>query len=420
MCVICGKIQPDFHPIETETMRFSRKILYTLFAAALASVIVYAFLPKPIPVDLAQVVRGPMQVTVEDDGKTRIKERYTVSAPIPGRLLRIALDPGDKVEAGKTLIAVIEPTAPDLLDVRTTAEAEARVRAAEAAKEKAQHALKRAQAEQERALVHLKRLKQALERRAVSLQDVDDAEARERMASEEVRAEQSGIQVAEFELEQARAALLLLKSYARQGPSRTRFEVYSPISGTVFRVFQESEAVVPSNERLVELGDPGDLEVELDLLSTDAVKVKPGAKAYLDRWGGNGSLLGHVRLVEPSGFTKISALGVEEQRVNAIIDFTKPGEKWSRLGDAFRVDVRIVVAEAENVLKVPAGALFRQAGAWSVFVVQNGRAHLRPVEIGMHNDLEAEVLDGLDENAIVIAYPSDKIRDNVAVIPRKQ
>jgi HlyD family secretion protein len=168
----------------------------------------------------------------------------------------------------------------------------------------------------------------------------------------------------------------------------------------------------------VELGNPKDLEIEVDILSTDAVKVSPGAKVYLDRWGGDHSLLGRVRLVEPSGFTKISALGVEEQRVNVIIDFVDPVEKWSTLGDGFRVDVRIVVAEAENVLKVPTGALFRQAGEWSVFLYQNGKALLRSVEIGKRNDLEAEVLEGLDENTTVIAYPNDKIRDNVSVSPR--
>jgi HlyD family secretion protein len=399
-------------------MRLSKKLVLIGFAVAVAAAIVYAALPKPIPVDVARTVRGPIQVTVEEDGKTRVKERYTVSAPLAGRLLRIGLDPGDRVEAGKTLIGAIEPAAPDLLDVRTTMQAEARVSAARAAIQRASHALNRAQADHQNAVAHLARLRQALEGRAVSQQDVNDAQARERMAFEAVQSERYAVQVAEFELDQARAALLLLQSWSPEGTGKTRFEVFSPISGFVLRVLQESESMVLPGERLVELGNPADIEVEVDVLSSDAVKIRPGAKVFLERWGGDTPLLARVRLIEPSGFLKISALGVEEQRVNVIIDLVDPEEKWRNLGDGFRVDARIVTAEAEDVLKVPTGALFRQDGEWSVFVYQEGKAQLRPVKIGKRNDLEAEILEGLDENTTVITYPGDKIRDNAPISPR--
>lgn len=399
-------------------MRLPRKLVYLVSAAAVTAVVVYAALPKPVAVDIAPVVRGPIQVTVEDDGKTRIKERYTVSAPLAGRLLRIGLDPGDPVEAGKTLIAAIEPGAPDLLDVRAVEQAEARVNGAKAAIQRASHALNRALADHRNAEAHLARLRQAFEHRAVPQQEVDDAQARERMAFEAVQSERFAVQVAEYELELARAALLHLQSWTPGGTGKRRFEAFSPVTGFVFRVFQESEAMVLAGEQLIELGNPADLEVEVDLLSSDAVKVRPGAKVYLERWGGDAPLMGRVRLIEPSGFLKISALGVEEQRVNVIIDIVDPEEKWSRLGDNYRVDARIVVAEAQDVLKVPTGSLFRRNGEWSVFVIHEGRARLRPVKIGLRNDLEAEVLDGLDENTTVITYPGDKVDDNTPVRSR--
>jgi HlyD family secretion protein len=397
-----------------------KKLTFTLLALALTGMIVYAFLPKPVPVDLATVVRGPLRVTVDDDGKTRIKERYVVSAPLDGRLLRISLEEGDKVEAGKTVVAVIEPRAPELLDVRTTAQTEAQVKAAQAARERAVHNLERARVEHEYAGIQLERMKRLLDRNAVSQQSVDDAEEKERSTREALKSAQFGVQVAEFELEQAKAALLRVRSSLSGAEDSARFTVLSPIDGVVLRVLQESEANVTAGTQLIELGNPADLEVEVDLLSSDAVRAKPGAKAFFEHWGGSEPLEGRVRVIEPAGFTKISALGVEEQRVNVILDLIDPVEKWSRLGDAYRVDVRIIVSEAENVLKVPAGALFRQSDRWSVYVVENGKAVLRPVKIGLQNDLEVEILEGLKENDTVIVYPSDRIKDGVAVVRREE
>jgi HlyD family secretion protein len=398
----------------------AKKLTLTLIALVLTGMIVYAFLPKPVPVDLATVMRGPLRVTVDDDGKTRIKERYIVSAPLDGRLLRISLEEGDKVEAGKTVLAVIEPRAPELLDVRTTAQTEAQVKAAQAARERAVHNLEQSRVEHEYAGIQLERMKRLLERNAVSQQSVDDAEEKERSTREALKSAQFGVQVAEFELEQAKAALLRVRSSLSGAESSARFTVLSPIDGVVLRVLQESEANITAGTQLIELGNPADLEVEVDLLSSDAVRAKPGAKAFFEHWGGGEPLEGSVRVIEPAGFTKISALGVEEQRVNVILDLTDPIEKWSRLGDAYRVDVRIIVSEAENVLKVPAGVLFRQADNWSVYVVENGKAVLRFVKIGLQNDLEVEVLEGLKENDTVIVYPSDRIKNGVVVVRREE
>ncbi len=401
-------------------MQRSTKFFLAFLIAAIVGIIAYAALPKPVPVDLVPVVRGAMEVTVDEDGKTRVRDRYTVSSPLGGRLFRIELDPGDRVEAGKTLVAVLEPAVPDFLDVRTEMQLEAHVKAALASRDRAIQTLEKARVDHRYAVTSLGRLQQAHGKRAVSRQDLEDAEARERMAFKEVEAARQGVQVAEFELEQARASLHFRKTTSPEGEGRARFEVFSPISGSVLRILQESEAVVAAGAPLLELGDLSDMEVEVEVLSSDAVRIRPGARVMLERWGGGDPLQGRVRRIDPSGFTKISALGVEEQRVFVVVDFVDPPDRWQLLGDAFRVDARIVVAEAGDVLKIPTGALFRQAGEWSVYAVERNKAVLRRVRIGLRNDLEAEVIEGLEENDQVISYPSDRIKDNVSVTPRSR
>jgi HlyD family secretion protein len=239
------------------------------------------------------------------------------------------------------------------------------------------------------------------------------------MAREEERSAQFAVQVAEYEVEQARAALLQVQPPPPGSSARvTRFEVRSPIDGRVLHVFQESEAVVPAGTRLLELGEPADLEVEIDVLSRDAVRIAPSAKVLLEHWGGDAPLVARVRLIEPAAFLKVSALGIEEQRVYVIADLVDPPAKRARLGDAYRVEARIVLWESDDVLKVPAGALFRRGDGWAVFAVVDGRAELRPVQVGHNNGLEAEVLGGLAEGAAVVLHPSDRIQDGVAVAPR--
>ena len=389
-----------------------------IFGLLAAGLLAYSFWPRPIEVDVAQASRGSLRVTVDEDGKTRIKERYVVSAPLAGRLQRISLRAGDAVTAGKTLLAVIEPGDPSLLDERSRAEAEARVKAAEATRKQAVPKLERARVAHELSVRELRRVRQMAIGRETTYQELESAEHKERMAQEDMKAAQFAQQIADFELDLARAALTRTRPPSPGDADSWRFEVRAPVSGRVLRVFQESSAIVSPGKQLLEVGDPDDLEIEVDVLSSDAVKIAPGARVILEHWGGDKPLLGQVRLVEPSGFMKRSALGVEEQRVNVIIDFVDPPEKRRRLGDAYRVEARIVIWSADNVLKVPSGSLFRRGDDWSVFAIENGRAQLRRVGVGRSNALETEITSGLEEGAAVILHPGDKIQPGSPVLPR--
>jgi HlyD family secretion protein len=383
-------------------MRFSKRMLGLAAAGlVLAGALVYLFLPAPVDVDVAPVVRGPLLVTVDREGKTRVRERYVVSAPLAGRLRRIELHAGDTVKEGETVLAVIEPGDPSLLDARARAEAEAKESAANEARSLAEVNLSQARSE-------LVRAKKLMAGRGISPEDYDRAEHKERAA-------RFALKIAEFELAQARAALLHIRPRSPGEADAGWLAIRSPITGCVLEVFQENARVVTAGMDLLRIGDTGDLECVIDVLSTDAVKVLPGARAFLEHWGGGGSLLGHVRRVEPGGFTKVSALGVEEQRVNVLIDFAEPREKWESLGDAYRVEARIVIWEGADVLKVPAGALFRRGEGWAVFRVVKGKARLAPVRIGHGNGVETEVLEGLDEHDRVVVHPSDRVRDGAAV-----
>lgn len=398
-------------------MKYVRRLLMGLVGLAIVGGIVYAFLPQPVPVDVAVVGRGPLMVTVNEDGKTRIRERYVVSTPLAGQLQRIELKAGDEVTAGRTVLATILPEDPRLLDPRERAQAEARVSAAEAAVSRAQTDITAAEVAEEIAESQYERIRRLRERNATTEQQFEEAMLQMRARQEERRAAEFSLQIAKFELEQARAALQRFDSSApNQPPGETwHFEIRSPISGRVLRVLQESAAVLPAGTELLELGDPRNLELEVDVLSTDAVKIEPGDKMLLEHWGGDEPLTGVVRLVEPAAFTKISALGVEEQRVFVIGDLTGSEAQRSRLGDAFRFEARIVVWEDDDVLLVPTAALFRQANDWAVFVVEQNRARLRTVRLGQRNSDAAQLLEGLAEGERVIVYPGDRVQDGVAV-----
>ncbi|MEQ1801964.1 MAG: efflux RND transporter periplasmic adaptor subunit [Gammaproteobacteria bacterium] len=351
----------------------------------------WLFRPQPIPVDLAEIATGPIQVTVSDEGETRVKDVFVVSAPLSGLMRRIELKAGDTVAAQKTVVARIAPSDPNFLDVRSEREARAAVR--------------RAEAERDFAQAELKRYRQLAGQGVVSANDRDAAERRAQTAAaalEEARARLTGPSVAR----------------RRAGPDCDCVDVYSPVSGSVLRVMQESEAVVASGAPLIEIGNPGDMEIVVDLLSTDAVRVEAGQRVLIEAWGGGPPLNGTVRRVEPFGFTKVSALGIEEQRVNVIIDFTDPADLWARLGHGYRVEPRIVLAEAPSVLKVPQAALFREQGQWAVFVDDGGRALLRNVELGLENGLEAQVLKGLTAGENVVLQPGGRITAGVALKPR--
>ena len=389
--------------------------------AGIVGVTVYSLVPRPVEVEVARVSRGPLRVTVDEDGQTRIKERYIVSAPLAGRLGRIGLHPGDAVEAGKTVLATVQAADPTLLDARAVAESEARVKATSAAVDRASAELEKAQAEHRYAAGELGRVSRLYETRAATRNELDAAELKERATAENLRAARFAVQVARYELEQARAALLHGQPEANSAAGTAHpapFSVPAPITGRVLRVMQESSAVVTPGTPLLEVGDPADLEVEVDVLSRDAVRIRPGAKVFLEEWGGGQSLAGRVRVVEPAAFTKVSALGVEEQRVWVIADFADPPAQRPSLGDRYRVDARVVVWEGQSVLKVPVGALFRRGDAWAVFCVVKGRAALRSVTVGQRNDSEAEVVEGLREGDAVVLYPSDRVADGVAVAGR--
>ena len=391
------------------------KIPLLIAGLVLLGLLVYAFLPEPVEVDAGSVKRGPLRITVDEDGMTRVKERYVISTPVAGRVLRVELEPGDKVKGGHTVVAVVEPGDSQLLDPRARAQAEAAVKTAAAALDRARANFERAREAHEFARVEYERAQRLIAEQLISQQAFDNAAFQSKAAGEERRAAEFEVTIAEFELEQARAVLLHASSGADPSADETRFEIRSPIDGRVFKRFQESAAVVEAGTPLLELGDPLNLEIIIDVLSTDAVRIAPGTRVLIEHWGGDAPLEARVRLVEPAAFTKISVLGVEEQRVWVVADFVAPPEDRLSLGDAYRVEARIVVWESDDVLKVPASALFRGGENWMVFVIQDGRATERRVGIGHNNGLEAEVLDGLNEGDRVVLYPSDQVEDGVAV-----
>ncbi|HUY91971.1 MAG TPA: HlyD family efflux transporter periplasmic adaptor subunit [Pirellulales bacterium] len=393
--------------------RLLRMLSYAALALAAAALLGYAFLPQPAEVEIARAERGPLEVTVNEDGKTRIKERYMVVAPLGGELLRVHLHAGDAVRAGETILAVIQPSDPTLLDARELAEAEARVKAAEARTQHAQALSDRATAAYNEANTRYARIEKLLPSGAASRDQYDVALNALRTATEDVRAGKFAVKIAEYELQLARAALT--RTQAGAPMSGNRLEIHSPIDGEVLR---ESEGMVAAGTQLVQLGDRRDLELEIDVLSADAVRIPPGAQVHLEHWGSAKPLEARVRLVEPQAFLKVSALGVEEQRVNVIADFVDPPEARSRLGDAYRVEAKIVVWKGADVIKVNAGALFRYAGGWAVYRILDGRAVLTKVEVGRTNGLETKIVGGLKAGDDVIAYPSDRIRDGVRVQAR--
>lgn len=394
-----------------------RRTIYLLLLAVVGVALYFAIRPQPIAVDLDTVSRGRLTVTVQEDGKTRIRERYIVSAPLLGRLLRVEMEPGDMVRRDESRVALITPRAPELLNARELATAESRVKAQEMALQRAKPALEVARAELEYAEADLGRQQKLVRSNAASADELERARTLYRTRQEQYRSAIFNERIAEYELQLAKAALIRT---TEEENGTSDFEILAPIDGRVLRVLQESATVVMPGTPLLEIGDPTDLEVEIDVLSSDAVKIQPGAKVFLERWGGDVPLAGTVRLVEPSAFTKVSALGVEEQRVNVIVDIDDPPTQRSTLGDGFRVEASVVIWEADEVLRVPTGALFRDGPDWAVFVANADATHaqFRKLELGKQNNLFAQVLEGVEEGDRVILHPSDKITDGTLIMPR--
>jgi HlyD family secretion protein len=386
----------------------NRRVLIS--AAVIAGLVVIALWPSTIPVDVATVGRGPLVVTIDEEGRTRVRERFVVAAPVSGRVLRIELEPGDRVKRGQ-VVARVRAEQPPLLDARTRAEAQAALDSARAALGRARAEEQRARATLEQARREVTRVHELARNELTTAQQVDAREAEVRTAEEAANAAAYAVRASESEVQRAQARL------APSSPDTIGrvSAVPAPVDGVVLRRVRESETVVPAGDPLIEIGDPAQLEIVADLLSTDAVRAHRGARAMVEQWGGDEVLDAKVRRVEPSGFTKISALGVEEQRVNVILDFTDPAGAWKSLGDGYRVEVRIVTWEAADTLKVPTGALFRVGEQWATYVVDNGRARRVMLELGHQTSQEAEVTSGVAAGAIVVLHPPDTLSDGARV-----
>jgi len=376
-----------------------------LVAAALA----WGFWPRPVLIETGEVTRRPLQVTVEEEGRTRVRDRYVLHAPVAGYLRRIELHVGDPAPQGEPL-AILDPLRPAVLDPRARAEADARVAGARAALARAEAAARQARAEAELAVEEYRRREDMLARALISRSEFDQARSQMQARAAAQDASRSAIEVARYELEAAQAVLRHYDASGTDAPLET-VPVRSPVDGRVLKVVQESAGVVAAGQPLLEVGDPRRLEVEVEVLSRDAVRIDAGGRVLFERWGGADVLEGVVRTVEPTGFTKISALGVEEQRVLVIADIRSAPEAWQRLGDGYRVEAKFIVWESQDALTVPASALFRRAEGWATFVVESGRARLRPVEIGAGSGLLTEVVAGLAAGDVVIVHPDDAVRD---------
>jgi HlyD family secretion protein len=397
-------------------MQTRAKIGILATAVIVAAGIAFGLMPRAVPVDLAEVTRAPLVVTVEEEGKTRVMERYQVTAPVAGYARRSGLKAGDAVAAGQVL-AVIEPLRAVALDPRTRAQAQAQVSAAQAALAVAGQNAAAATAAAQLAQQERSRAESLRESKFISAQALDTARTAETRARAVQQAAAHSVRVARFELDTARAAVASTSSLQAGGAADV-LQVRAPVAARVLKLLQESEGAVAAGQPLLEIGNPDSLEVEVEVLSTHAVKIAPGSKVILDRWGGEAAVAGTVRVVEPSGFTKISALGVEEQRVRVIVDFAAPREAWQALGDGYRVEARFVLWEADDVLQLPSSALFRHGEGWAAFTVDGGRARLTPVEAGQRAGLATQVLSGLAAGTRVISHPDDKIGEGTRVKPR--
>jgi HlyD family secretion protein len=385
------------------------------FAAVIAGLLTVILWPTAVQVDVAAVSRGPLVVTVDEEGVTRVRDRFVVSAPVSGRVLRIELEPGDCVTRGQ-VVARVRAEAPPLLDARTRTEAEAIVESARAALGRARAEEQRARATLEQARRDLARVGSLAKDRVIAKQEFEAYESNVHVAQETANAAEFAVRAATSELQRAEARLAPTRPEA---PGRV-VNVMAPVDGVVLKRVRESETVVPAGDPLIEIGDPGQLEIVADLLSTDAVRVKVGASAVVEHWGGDTPLEARVRRIEPAGFMKISALGVEEQRVNVVLDFIDPSPgARAVLGDGYRVEVRVVIWESSSVMRVPTSALFRHGEKWAVYMVDGGRARRTVVEVGRQTGQAAEVTAGLAEGTRVILHPGDTLVDGARVRERR-
>lgn len=377
----------------------------------LLSLIGWGLWPKPVIVETGVVARSPLTVRVSEEGKTRIRNRFIVAAPVAGKMRRVPFKPGDEVEAGRTLLTSIEPVAAPLLDPRSRAQAEALVAMHEASRKRSLESLEAARSALRLADADRDRIRSVRKDGTISDSDRDRVEATASIKAAEVRAMEFSLQVIDYELAQARAVL----ERPDVSTAGNLVEVKSPVSGRVLRVMQESETVVAPGTPILEIGDPTDIEIEAEILSRDAVTIRPGDSVEIEQWGGGDPLKGRVRRIEPAAFTKISALGVEEQRVYVLSDLVDPPDAAKTLGDRYRVEVRVAVWHSDDVRVVPSGALFREGNHWKTFIYQNGRARLTGIEAGRSDGRLTEVVSGLEPGDKVLLHPPDTVKDGTAV-----
>jgi HlyD family secretion protein len=397
-------------------MNIRGRLGWIVLAAGVVGGLLWGFWPGAVRVDLATVAKANMVVTVVEEGKTRVRDRYVVVAPVDGYLQRISWKAGDEVTAS-SVVAVIEPTPSSALDTRTRAQAQARVQAAQAAWAAATQNAQAAEAQALLARQEWMRAQELQRAQFVSPQVLDKAKSDMARADALRLAADHGTRVAGFELEMAKAVLSSAVGMGQPG-QRDVVRVRSPIQAKVLRLLQQSEGPVRAGHPLLEIGDPTSLEVEVEVLSAQAVSIQNGTPVVLDRWGGEKTLSGTVRLVEPAGFTKVSALGVEEQRVRVMVDFNAPPGQGQQLGDGYRVEVKFLVWQGQDVLQVPTQALFRDQERWAVFVNDQGRARLHTVQVGQRSGLQTQVMSGLEAGVQVIVQPSPQVREGVRVQAR--
>lgn len=398
-------------------MKLKNKLYAAAAAVAIVAAAIWSFAPKPVEVETATATQGRFELAVEEDGKTRLRDRYVISAPVAGRLSRLTLKQGDAVQAG-TAVAVLYPNAPTLLDARTEDAQRARVEEMQALLSRADVEVERARAARDQAQNDLKRVEELARQNYVSPTRAEAERLALRVAQAALESARRQRDASLHGLQQARAALEQYRPGQEGAAAGRAWTLHAPVSGRVVKVLQESEAAVQPGAPILELGDPGRLEVVSTILTTDAAPLRPGAPVVLTGWGG-APLEGRLRYVEPGGFTKVSALGVEEQRVNAVIDIVSPPERWQGLGDGFQVDVRILSQVVPQAVKVPLGAVFQRQNQSEVFVLKNGRAERRRVVVGARNGLEAWIRDGLAPGTEVLVYPSDAVTDGTRVRKRK-
>ncbi len=408
-----------------KTMKFTLKtLIWSTLLVAIVLVGTFAIFPKPLEVEVAMARVGQLKITVQEDGKTRIREKYTVSAPVAGRLSRIELDAGDRCDES-TLLAVILPSNPAILDARAQAEANARVQAAEASLERAKSNEVQAQINHDLNTTKYERAQKLLPSESISQDEFDVIRTNYQGSAQAIKTASFEAEIASFELAMAAAAVKQFDEVTNNEVISNRpldnigsaapFEIFAPITGRILRVFEESSTVVTVGTALLEIGDPQNLEIEIDVLSTDAVRIKPGAEIKVEHWGGEAPLHGNVRVIEPAAFTKVSSLGVEEQRVNIIADFNELPERLQSLGDGYRVEASITIGDVANVLLIPNSALFRHEREWHVLSIVDGRAKLQRVSVGRQNDTESEIVDGLVAGDPVIVYPNDSLAPGAKV-----